>query len=460
LKKEINELINLLRKNDFQEILKKKDILHSTFPDNEIVFDILGIALLNTGYYEDAIKSFKRALVINPNFIQSYNNLGNLLDNLERYEEAIEYFTGGLDIDPYNQLILNNIAQSLSSIGKLTESVIYYKKVLQLNPNFFQAHNSYGNTLVKLGLYEEAIIHYKKSLEIEPGYFKAHNNLGVIFSIIGEIDKSIKSYESAIKINPNYAPTYWNMHGCCKDMDEAISLLRKCVDLDSNYKKAYLTLAFLEAYLGNTYTYLEISRSSLKKNPYMRSFEWIFSLPKLPQLFFSRWSFFDEMINLSLKSRPFYEFGVWMGVSFKYLMKSYKSGYGFDTFRGLTEDWYNEPKGYYSSQNEVPNIDGGNFIVGEFKDTLPTFFSKKRPKASIINFDADLYTSTLCALENSLKIVDSKTILIFDELIVNDSWENDEFKALTEFTNKYNLEYEVIAISIFTKQVALRFLDI
>ncbi len=56
MKKEINELINLLRKNDFQEILKKKDILHSTFPDNEIVFDILGIALLNTGYYEDAIK--------------------------------------------------------------------------------------------------------------------------------------------------------------------------------------------------------------------------------------------------------------------------------------------------------------------------------------------------------------------------------------------------------------------
>ena len=50
--------------------------------------------------------------------------------------------------------------------------------------------------------------------------------------------------------------------------------------------------------------------------------------------------------------------------------------------------------------------------------------------------------------------------MIFDELIVNDSWEIDEFQALTEFTDKYNLEYEVLAISIFTKQVALRFHDI
>ncbi len=70
----------------------------------------------------------------------------------------------------------------------------------------------------------------------------------------------------------------------------------------------------------------------------------------------------------------------------------------------------------------MPNIKGGEFIAGEFKNTLPLFFSESRPIASIINFDADLYSSTICALHFSKSVMYKETILIFDELIINESW--------------------------------------
>ena len=108
----------------------------------------------------------------------------------------------------------------------------------------------------------------------------------------------------------------------------------------------------------------------------------------------------------------------------------------------------------------VPKIKGGEFIVGKFDDTLPVFFSKSRPLASIINFDADLYSSTICALNFSKPVIDSDTILIFDELIMNESWEQDEFKALNEFCSLNNCSYEVIAVSFFTKQVAVKLIGI
>ena len=76
--------------------------------------------------------------------------------------------------------------------------------------------------------------------------------------------------------------------------------------------------------------------------------------------------------------------------------------------------------------------------------------------ASLINFDADLYFSTLCALNHANKVIDEKTILVFDEFIINDRWEEDEFKALNEFCDNLGCSYEVIAISFFTKQVAVR----
>ena len=104
----------------------------------------------------------------------------------------------------------------------------------------------------------------------------------------------------------------------------------------------------------------------------------------------------------------------------------------------------------------MPNINGGEFIVGEFEDTLPAFFSETRPMASVINFDADLYSSTICALNFSKSVIDKDTILIFDEFIMNDSWEQDEFKALNEFCSNNHCSYEVIAISFFTKQVAVK----
>ena len=80
--------------------------------------------------------------------------------------------------------------------------------------------------------------------------------------------------------------------------------------------------------------------------------------------------------------------------------------------------------------------------------------------ASLINFDADLYSSTLCALNYSKPVINKDTILIFDEFIINENWEQDEYKALNEFCSNNNLTYEVLAVSYFTKQVAVKLIGI
>ena len=78
--------------------------------------------------------------------------------------------------------------------------------------------------------------------------------------------------------------------------------------------------------------------------------------------------------------------------------------------------------------------------------------------ASVINFDADLYTSTKCALDQAQSVIDSETILIFDEFLMNHRWEDDEFKALEDFCAANLFTYIVLAVSFFSKQVAIRLL--
>ena len=273
---------------------------------------------------------------------------------------------------------------------------------------------------------------------------------------MGEYKKAISCYEKAIEISPNNINSYWNAHILASDMDEALSRLKKICKIDNKHTNAKIMISALEGYKGNFDLFNDILASCDSDHPYTRSAKWVFSLPKLPKIFFNRCSFFDAVIAMSVNSRPFYEFGVWNGVSFQYLISTFKKGFGFDTFTGIPETWHNEPKGNYSNFGIVPKIEGGEFIVGKFEDTLPKFFSQERPKASVINFDADLYSSTLCALNYANKVIDEKTILVFDELIMNKNWEKDEFKALSEFCYNSGISYEVIAFSFSTKQVAIK----
>ena len=244
----------------------------------------------------------------------------------------------------------------------------------------------------------------------------------VLFKSLGRLE-ALANLNKALHIKPDYADAAWNAVGTASSIAEAQNWVERCLLADASYGKAKLNLAAFKAYQGDRTDFEDLIKSSVKDHPYIRSFIWAFSLPKLPSLYFNRWVFFDVIINQSQQSRPFYEFGVWRGVSFKYLIKTFKKGYGFDTFVGLPEDWHLEKASTYSSNGNIPKIEGGEFIFGKFVDILPVFFSELRPVASVINFDADIYSSTICALNYSKPVIDQHTILVFDEFIMNENWE-------------------------------------
>ena len=365
---------------------------------------------------------YKEVLKINPDHFESIFDLGTLLAQTKRFD----------------------LAKPL------------LQKAIQTQPNYARAHNSLGITFLELGEKRKSKSSFEKAIKIQPNYAMAHNNLGITFSKLGENQKAISSYEKAIQIQPNYAHAYWNLHSLANDIDEALTILKKLYEFDNKYIKAKLMISALKAFKGKFEDFDTLIRSSESNHPMTRSIKWVFSLPKIPKIFFNRWDFFDAIVAQTDKTRPFYEFGVWNGISFKHLIKTFKKGFGFDTFTGIPEDWHNEPSGTYSSFGSVPKIKGGEFIVGKFENTLPKFFSQKRPLASLINFDADLYSSTLCALNYSNNVIDEKSILIFDELITNKNWEKDEYKALNEFCDSLSISYDVIAVSFYSKQVAIK----
>ena len=423
---QIQALIDFYAQGKYQQVLKETKWLLQQFPDSIVLYGFLGTAYLGLRQFDAAMDSYKQILKIKPDYADGYYYIGNVL----------------------------------KAKGDLKAAVDSYKQALKIKPSFVVALNNLGNALKEKGELEAAIDCYKQALKIRPDIAEPYNNMGNALYDKGELEAAIDSYEQALKVKPDYAEALWNLSGTANGIKEAEKWIKKCLAADQEHKQAKITHAALKYYHGDRSDFYDLMQSDLKDHPYVRSCSWVFNLPELPSLYFNRWAFFDAVIEISIKDRPFYEYGVWRGDAFRYLIRTFKKGYGFDTFSGLPEDWHTKNAGAYSSDGNIPEIEGGEFIVGRFEESLPIFFSASRPMASLINFDADLYSSTICALNYSKPVIDHRTILIFDELIINKNWEQDEFKALNEFCLENDCTFEVLAVSFYTKQVAVKLVGI
>lgn len=412
------------KSKEWSKVILLYEELSKKFPESSQLLQASGGAYANMGNFKLAIRSYLRLMELDPDNPNVYNNLGVLNKSERNYEKAL----------------------------------LYYRKALELRPNFAEAHNNLGNLVSDQGHLEDSLNYYKDAIAAKSNFIQAYLNLGVAYLNLGQVASAVKTLKLALKLNPNNPLIYWHLYGCSPNIQKAKYYLKQCLGRSKNNIEADLAYTFLKTYCGNTTAEKRLNRFFNDGGPQVRSVKWVYELNNRPKIFFNRWAMFDFAVSKTIKSRPFYEFGVWRGVAFRYLIKTFKKGYGFDTFTGLPEDWHHEKKGSYNSDGTVPKIDGGDFVVGNFETTLPLFFKDKRPIASLINFDADLYSSTICALNNCKNVIDKDTVLIFDEFLMNENWEEDEYKALKEFCAKNNLSYEILAVSFCTKQVALRLL--
>ena len=84
----------------------------------EIDYFILGNNYFDTTKYEKAIESYKKAIEINPEYYNAYNNLGYAYFNRTKYEKAIEAYSNEIKINPKDS----------SAYYNLGNAYYYYKK--------------------------------------------------------------------------------------------------------------------------------------------------------------------------------------------------------------------------------------------------------------------------------------------------------------------------------------------
>lgn len=140
------------------------------------------------------------------------------------------------------------------------------------------------------------------------------------------------------------------------------------------------------------------------------------------------------------------EFGVYRGDTIRYWSKLLENPrsklHGFDSFEGLPENWLPQrAKGHFSLQGQVPKVDDPRirFFPGWFDQTVPSYVFPGHD-VLVLNFDADLYSSTILVLDILEPKIVPGTYIYFDEF----NHRLHELRAFKEFVERTGMKYSLL----------------
>ena len=200
-----------------------------------------GNVLMMLGQMDKAIEVYSRAIKLNPNYADAYNNRGVTYVEKGNLDHAIEDFNTAIDLKP-NYAAYNNRGLAYDKKGEFNRAIEDYTKVIDLNPNYTETYNSRGNAYDKKGEFDKAIEDFNTAILLNPDYANAYSNRGRTHGSKGEFDKAMIDFGKAIKLDPKLAGAYNNRGNVCHhkgEFDKAIEDFNTAIELKPNDVNAY-----------------------------------------------------------------------------------------------------------------------------------------------------------------------------------------------------------------------------
>ena len=196
-------------------------------PDNEYLYNDLGLCYVALGDMDLAIPEFSKAIELNSDCVEAYYNRGLAYFGQGRSgaPDAISDFTKAIELDPdnvdayYNRgLSYNKFYNRATNYDKedttdyYPKAVADFDKVLELDPTYVLAYAGKGNAGYRNKKYNEAEENFVKALESESAILEKSggNGLAGVYAsrarnlkAMPDYDASIEYYNMAMNYDPD-----------------------------------------------------------------------------------------------------------------------------------------------------------------------------------------------------------------------------------------------------------------
>ncbi|HTP63426.1 MAG TPA: tetratricopeptide repeat protein [Burkholderiales bacterium] len=189
-------------------------LLRSTPPavvDQSAVLVQAALAQQQAGRYDEAERSFYRALALEPDSAHIHLHLGNLLRLAGRQEAALQCCLEAVRLAPEFAPGRNNLGSAYRDLGRREEAMAEFRRALTLDGGLAEAHFNLGTSLLAAGDTSQAIECYRSALRHRPGFALAHLNLGFLLEEAGDVSGAAAAYASAVAADPQLVEAHVNL---------------------------------------------------------------------------------------------------------------------------------------------------------------------------------------------------------------------------------------------------------
>jgi tetratricopeptide (TPR) repeat protein len=214
-----------------EEALKSYDRALALEPDHGRAWHWRGVALAMLGRNAEAVESYDRALVLEPDKNRAWGNRGIALGELGRNAEALESYDRALALKPDDHWAWFSRGIALGELGRNAEALESYDRALALKSDDPSAWNNRGNALARLGRNAEALESYDRALALKSDDPRAWNNRGNALGELGRNAEALESYDRALALKPDDALA-WHGRGA------ALAMLDRYAEALESYDRA------------------------------------------------------------------------------------------------------------------------------------------------------------------------------------------------------------------------------
>ncbi|MBI3042051.1 MAG: tetratricopeptide repeat protein [Betaproteobacteria bacterium] len=165
---------------------------------------------LGSVYYfqRDFIKagaSFRAALDAAPDSVLAHAYLGIALKETGSYDEALVHLRRAYELAPEGEGTLRNLVVTLIESDRCDEALSVAAGAVERNPSRYEAHLFHGLAHQKLHDPLRALACYDTAAALRPDDAELHDNRGTTFLELGRLPEAIECYERALALRPDYS---------------------------------------------------------------------------------------------------------------------------------------------------------------------------------------------------------------------------------------------------------------
>lgn len=175
-------------------------------PENLEVHYLLGIALLKSGRFEDALLHLQTVIDSEYNYLHTehaYMLSGYAYSRLEMFDDAIRAFEHAQQIDFNNDRACAALGHLYFRTGRINEAVQILQYALKINPDNHNARNSLAYVLAESGSnLNQALDIALKAVQVDPGNYIYQDTLGWIYYKKGKESLAKATLQRALELSP------------------------------------------------------------------------------------------------------------------------------------------------------------------------------------------------------------------------------------------------------------------